>query len=208
MKTVVTYYSDEDMDAKHSFVATNNRMAAQRLAHELGVLLDGEGEVSIIAHVEGAFTTFERAQGFKQGIKPYENIKVFETVHYTDNSHEIAYETAQKLIKENPNINALFGTNEVTLLGIAEAIRDMGLQGQVKVVGFDMSDKIALYIEEGIIDATMVQKPFNMGYIAVKEALEVIDGKEPETIDTGAVLINQENMFLPENQKLIVPNVD
>ncbi len=206
--TLVTFDSDANIDYPHSFVATNNINAAKRLGHELGTLIDGEGMVAIIAHVEGASTSFEREEGFRQGVRAFEGIEVLEKVRYTDNSRGIAYSSTMDIIEDYPDIKAIFATNEVTLLGSAEAIRDLGLDDEVFVVGFDMSRDIALLVEQDVIDATMVQKPFNMGYIAVKEALEVISGKEPGIIDTGAVMINSSNMFFPENQKLIVPIVD
>jgi ribose transport system substrate-binding protein len=42
-------------------------------------------------------------------------------------------------------------------------------------------------IEEGIIDATVVQQPFNMGYLAVRAMRDAHSGKRPEPfIDTGS----------------------
>ncbi len=205
--TLVTFDSDANMVNDHSFVATNSYSAAQRIGHELATLLDGVGVVSIISHVEGASTAFERVEGFKQGIKPFDDIKITGDIIYTDNSQEIAYESTLAIVENTPSLTAIYATNEVTLLGSGQAIRDLGLQDEITVVGFDMTQEIALLIEQGVIDGTIVQKPFNMGYISIKEALEVMNGKKPEVVDTGAVLINKENMFLAENQKLIVPNV-
>ncbi len=206
--TLVTFDSDANVDLPHSFVATNNLSAAKRIGHELATLIDGVGKVAIIAHVEGAFTSFEREEGFRQGVRAFKDIEVLKKVRYTDNSKGIAYQATLDIVEGHPDITAIFATNEVTLLGSAEAIRDLGLQDEVFLVGFDMSRDIALLVEQDVIDATMVQKPFNMGYIAIKEALEVSNGKGVEVIDTGAVMINSSNMFLPENQKLIVPIVE
>lgn len=204
---LVTFDSDAKMKKEHSFIATNNQMASQRLAHELATLMNGTGKVAIFSHIEGSFTSQEREAGFIKGLKPFEKITIVGDVNYTDNNATVAYEKATRVIHDNPDIKALYGTNEATLVGIARAVRDLKLQDQVHVVGFDMSNDIAQMIEENVIDAAMVQRPFNMGYLSIKEALEVEAGKEPSVIDTGAVLINKENMYLPENQKLIVPNV-
>lgn len=206
--SLVTFDSDVNIEQDHSFVGTNNRIAAQRLGHELGVLMKEEGMVAIVSHVEGSFTAIERVEGFKQGMKPYKDIAIVGDVYYADNNREISYKIVKKIIEDYPTISGIYATNEITFLGTADAIRDLGLESQIRVVGFDMNKEIALMIEQGIIDAAMVQKPFNMGYIAIRESLEVLKGKEPENIDTGAVLINKENMFLPENQKMIVPIVN
>jgi ribose transport system substrate-binding protein len=72
--------------------------------------------------------------------------------------------------------------------------------------GFDSSmDEIAL-LEDVYIQATVVQNPFNMGYLAIQTALQVSEGKKVNNrIDTGSVVITKENMFTKENQKLLVP---
>ncbi len=203
---IVTFDSDVNIPTEHSFIATNNLSAARRIAHETGTLIDGAGTIAILSHVEGTFTSIERIEGFKRGINPFKNINVLPDIYYTDNNEENAYNAATKIIQENPNISALFAANEATLVGSGKAVRDLGKENEIIVVGFDVNEEIIIMIEQGSIDATMVQKPFNMGYIAIKEALEVLEGKNPSVIDTGAVMINKENMFLPENQKLIVPH--
>ena len=55
----------------------------------------------------------------------------------------------------------------------------------------------------------VVQNPFNMGYLGVKYALDVLNGdKVPKSVDTGSTVIDRENMYLPENQKLVFPFTD
>lgn len=203
--TLVTYDSDVNTSKKHSFVGTNSINAARRLAHEVGVQLNGRGQVAIISHVEGAFTAKERIDGFVRGLSSFPDMKIVDDVQYARDSRQRAYEIALELIEEYPDLAVLYGTNEGSILGISDAIIEMKLEDQIFVAGFDMNLDIAQRIEEDVIDVIMVQRPFNMGYIAIREAMEVMEGKETENIDTSAVLINKENLFLPENQKLIVP---
>jgi ribose transport system substrate-binding protein len=52
----------------------------------------------------------------------------------------------------------------------------------------------------------VVQKPFNMGYLGVKVARELIEHRRPPRfINTGSVDISRSSMFQPENQKLLFP---
>lgn len=206
--TLVTVDSDVNMSTEHSFVATNNKEAAKIIGNELASLMNETGEVAIVSHVKGVFTAFEREEGFKKGLQDFENIHILEKIYYANNSQKTAYKSVINIVETYPDLTAVFATNEVTLLGVARAIKDLGLEEEIIVVGFDMNREIATMIEEEIIDGTMVQKPFNMGYTAIKEALEVLEGKEVEKVDTGVVLINRNNMFSPENQKLIVPIID
>ncbi|MBN2222881.1 MAG: substrate-binding domain-containing protein [Vallitaleaceae bacterium] len=203
--TLVTYDSDVNTKKKHSFVGTNSINAARRLAHEVGVQSKGQGQVAIISHVEGAFTAKERIEGFVRGLNSYPQMEVVGDIRYAKDSRQRAYENAIELIEQYPKLRVLYGTNEGSILGISDAIIEKGLKNEIYVVGFDMNLDIAQRIEEDVIDVIMVQRPFNMGYIAIREAIDVMNGKETENIDTSAVLINKENLFLPENQKLIVP---
>ncbi|WP_419872476.1 hypothetical protein [Candidatus Pristimantibacillus sp. PTI5] len=62
------------------------------------------------------------------------------------------------------------------------------------------------YLEEGVLQATIVQKPFNMGYLAVKAALDVSAGKKVlPMIDTGSEAITKQNMYAGDKQKLLFP---
>jgi ribose transport system substrate-binding protein len=75
-------------------------------------------------------------------------------------------------------------------------------------VGFDNSREEIEYLEDGVVQALVVQKPFNMGYLGVKTLIEILRGEEvPEVIHTESVLVRKEDMFTPENQKLLFPLV-
>ena len=90
--------------------------------------------------------------------------------------------------------------------GICLAIEELGLSKKIKVVGFDSSNVIIEALEKGIIEAILVQKPFNMGYLGVKVAVDLFDGKKVEQdIDTGYKLITADTLYDTENQKLLYP---
>ncbi|MNP85086.1 hypothetical protein D3C76_1846650 [compost metagenome] len=56
---------------------------------------------------------------------------------------------------------------------------------------------------------TVIQKPFTMGYLAVKTALEVVSGhKVAPVMDTGSEFITKENMYTSENEKLMFPFIE
>ena len=55
----------------------------------------------------------------------------------------------------------------------------------------------------------VVQKPFNMGYLSVEKAVQLLEGVQVErNIDSGSKLITRENMYTDENQKLLFPFKD
>ena len=91
-------------------------------------------------------------------------------------------------------------------LGCAKALKESGRAGEIVLIGFDSSPEVIEYLQEGVLREIIVQKPFNMGYLGIRTARELIDGKPVKSnINTGSENINKENMFLPENQKLLFP---
>ena len=86
-------------------------------------------------------------------------------------------------------------------------IKGKKLIGKVKIVAYDSSPDEIKALEEGIIQATVVQDPFQMGYKGVKTVLKAIK-KEAITekfIDSGMTVVTKENLSTPEVQKLITP---
>ena len=54
----------------------------------------------------------------------------------------------------------------------------------------------------------VLQNPFEMGYLAVKTAVQHLQGqKVPPVIDTGVQIVTPENMKTPEMAQLLEPPV-
>ena len=204
--TFVTVDSDVNIDEDHSFIATDNVDAARQLAEAMAGIIHEQGLVAMISHLEGTTSSIDRMEGFRQGLKPYRGIQLLEEVPYSNNDADLAYEKTKKLLEENPGIKGLFGTNEATLIGIARAVDDLDLVGEVAVVGFDISDAAASYIEKDVIQTIVIQRPFNMGYLSVKEAyLQAKHGKGNEFIHVDVVMVTKDNMFDEQIQKFLIP---
>lgn len=201
---LVTIDSDLDLDTAHSYIVTNNINAAKRLSHELSGILNKKGEILIVGHVLAASTTVDRIEGFTQGVKLNEQIKLYDRIFYADDNEDKAYDMTIEFLEEN-SVDAIFTTNEVTLTGVGRAIKDLGLEDDIYVVGFDVNNNIMQMLENGAVDITMIQRPFNMGYLAVEEVMNLLNKSDVRTIDTGSVMITKEIMFYPENQRLLVP---
>ena len=186
-------------------VATDNVDAAQELTHYLLESINNEGEVIMLNFVQGASTANEREQGYDLVMAGQAKVKQLPTV-YTEGTTESAYKKAKEIIKQYPNLKGLVGANQYMTEGICLAIEELGLSKKIKVVGFDSSNVIIEALEKGIIEAILVQKPFNMGYLGVKVAVDLFDGKKVEQdTDTGYKLITADTLYDTENQKLLYP---
>jgi ribose transport system substrate-binding protein len=162
-------------------------------------------KLAIINHVRGATTAIEREAGTRRVLERDGRYPIIGT-WFTDNFEENAYTITLRLLEEYPDLGGFLAMNEVSTIGIARALRDTGTMGKIRLVGFDSSLREIQFIEQGVISATVIQKPFNMGYFAVQAARDAVENRSlPSFIDTGSVLITADNLYEPENQKLLFP---
>ncbi len=119
-----------------------------------------------------------------------------------------AKEEAMKILQNNQgNISVMFGTNTNTTLGICEAIEELELENEVVVVGFNSDEKELAYIKTHVLDGTVIQNPYMMGYVGVRYAKRAIKGDSvPSRMDTGAVFVNAENINDDFVQLMIYPD--
>jgi len=201
---IITLDSGVNSALPECFVATNNVEAGEKAGKQMEGILERGRSVALVNHIKGATTAMEREHG---AMKYFTESGAFEVlgVWYTNNFEENAYAIARKLLAERPDLGGFVALNEVSTVGVARALRDLD-RGDVKLVGFDNSLFEVKLMEEGWIDATVIQQPFNMGYLAVRAAREAMDGARVERfIDTGSLLITAGNMYLPEIQKILFP---
>lgn len=206
--TLITVDSGLNGDISSSFIATDNYEAGLKASEALLSSIESDETIAVVSFVKASATAMAREAGVKDGFKAAPDVRVLDTL-YSDASDEKAYDIVKALLQKNERIGGIIGLNEPSAVGAGKAIRDLNKSGLVKLVGFDSSmDEIAM-LEEGIIQALIVQKPFNMGYLAVKTAIEAIEGKKVgKRIDTGSEVITKENMYSSENQKLLFPFVE
>lgn len=189
-------------------VATDNIEAASTLTRYLVDELGGEGEVIMLNFVQGTSTAEEREEGYELEMAKHPSMTKLPTM-YTEGTTESAYRQTKEIIERYPNIKAIVGGNQYTTEGICLAVQEMGKNNKIKVVGFDSSSVIVEALEKRALDAIIVQKPFNMGYIGVKTAIEVFNNKKIDfRIDTGYKLITPESLYTTENQKLLYPIIE
>lgn len=199
---------DSAVEGQTHIVATNNVEASRVLTRHLVNLIGGQGEVIMLNFVQETSTAKEREEGYDLELDRHPGISKLPTI-YTEGTTESAYQEAKELLTKYPNLKGIVSGNQYTTEGVCLAVEELGLAGKVKVVGFDSSTVIIEGLEKGIVNAIIVQKPFNMGYIGVKTAIDLFVNKKVENyIDTGYKLITPDVLYLTENQKLLYPIIE
>lgn len=202
---VITIDSGVESDLPLSFVATDNVAAARRAGQALAELIGDKGEVACIPFVPGAATSVMREQGFSDEIKNHPGIRLV-ALQYSQSDVATAMAVTEDILTAHHDLAGIFGANEASALGIMQAVKNRGLAGKVKVVGFDASDNEIQALRDGLVQALIVQDPFKMGYLGVKYAVDAVHGKAvPKRVDTGVYVVTKENLDSPEIQKLLHP---
>ncbi|MFD0693745.1 substrate-binding domain-containing protein [Paenibacillus sp. GCM10027628] len=205
---LITVDSGLEGGISSSFIATDNYAAGRKAVETMKRYVQGPAKYAIVSFVKTSTTQLDRENGVRDGLKNDPSVVVLDTL-YSNGNEEIAYEQTKQLLAEHSDIRGIFGLNEVSTVGAARALKEMDHGRNTKLVGFDSSMNEIAFLEEDILQATMVQKPFNMGYLAVKTALQVYNGEAVKAMmDTGSEVITKENMYTSENQKLLFPFVE
>lgn len=208
IKMVVFDSSLKSHDRVESFVATDNREGGRLCGIKMAELLGGQGKVIMLRMMEGAASTTKREEGFLEGLKSKApNIELLSTNEYGGGSVGSAQKKAQLLLsKFGSDVDGIFCCNETTTEGMLLTLKQMGLAGKVKFVGFDANQALVAGLESGDVQALAVQNPFNMGYLSVKSAYAALKGDPVEVrVDTGVTLVSLANLKTPEIQNLINP---
>lgn len=198
---VLTFDSDVTTDSRVATIGTNNltggAIAARNAIDQIGT----EGKVAIISYVKEAQTAIEREKGFVDEISKYTGIEMLGT-EYCNGDPELAKEQAESFIRKNPDIKCIYATNEGCALGVAQAVQDQ----DITVIGFDSSDEEIQYLEDGWIEGMMVQNPYNMGYLGVRNIYKAMQGKKlEEKIDTGITYVDRNNLQDEDIRWLLYP---
>lgn len=196
--------SEIEKDIGQIIVATDNHAAGVELGKYARTLVDSDTQIGIVGHVKGASTAIEREQGVRDGLGEYE--ECIQEVVFCGSSYDRAYRLTEEMIQDYPDIGMIVGLNEYSALGVARAVEDLGLKDQVQVVGFDSSVEQIQLMERGVFRGVVIQKPFNMGYLGIKQAVKLVEGKEVrKSLKSGSKLITMDNLYEEENQRLLYP---
>jgi ribose transport system substrate-binding protein len=202
---VDSFIATDDADAR---IGTDNVEAGQKCGAALLKYLaswrgPGAPRVAVMSYVQGSSTAIDRETGLRAALG---DRVVPITTAYSDAEAERAYAQAGEILAREPRLAGIAALNLPTLLGAAKALSESGREASVALVGVDSSYEVMKYLERGVIRDAIVQRPFNMGYLSMAIARELVDGKKPRAYtNTGAVDIDKENMFAAENQKLLFP---
>ena len=202
---VIIIDSQLNSDQIKAFVGTDNMDAGIKLGQTLINRVGPTCNIAVMNFIKGAASSDLREQGVFSTIKKYPKVQVAANL-YCNSDENVAYQQIKKTIEENPGLDAVVCTNAQGTVGAARAVEDKNMAGKIKIIGLDSTPEEVSFVEKGVVEALIIQNPFNMGYLGVKYAVDSIYNKSlPKSTNTGLTIIDKQNMYLPENEKLVFP---
>jgi ribose transport system substrate-binding protein len=196
---VVGFDSGVDSDIPVATAATDNIAAAALAADKLAALIGGSGKVGVIVHDQTSRTGIDRGDGFVNQMKSkYPNIQIIGP-QYGGGDQLKSTDLAKAMIQGNPDIKGFFGANEGSIIGVLNAVKELGKEGKITVIGYDSGQQQIDAIKSGVEAGAITQNPIGIGAKCVEAAVKAIKGEsQPKTIDTGFFWYDKTNIDNPE----------
>ncbi len=187
----VVFVDTKGINEGVTFIGTNNMNGAELAAKFICDKTAKGSDVAILTGIESQSTALLRRDGAIKGFKNCGlNIVATQTAEWDTAKGRSVTES---IILKNPNIKAIFASNDNMGLGAMQALKDADMNNVI-VVGFDATPDAATSILKGEMTATIAQFSYNMGAYGVKYALELANGGSIDpNIDTGTQLVTKEN---------------
>lgn len=196
---VVTMETDMSQDGASGYISVDNDALGRMLGD---IALNGAPEGSSVLLLSGV----SEATGISDRLTAAQEVleaagrKVYRCVLRPEESLESVLEG--ELAALAPAAVVAFDTS--TLERTARVLREK--ESAPLLYGAGSSAAIAAYLEQGAITAVAVRNEFAAGYLAVEALVEVISNHADVTAPPLSFsVVRKENMYDPENQKLLFP---
>ncbi|MGQ0485086.1 MAG: sugar ABC transporter substrate-binding protein [Hyphomicrobiales bacterium] len=175
-----------------TFIGTNNEAGAKLAADFICSKIENGSDVAILQGIVTQSTGQARAEGAKKGLEGCGLKVVAEQTAEWDRAKGLA--VTENILTGNPNIKAIFASNDNMALGAIEALKNANKLKDVMVVGFDANPDAAASILAGDMTASVAQSPKNMGALSIEALVKLKKGEKLDTwIDTGTVVVDTGN---------------
>lgn len=202
---IVAIDSSVDSELVSTYIGTDNYAAGQMAAQAALDRVDGPLKVGVVNYDVGTANGQERERGALDAFRDSGRAEITAVVNTLTEAAQARTDTAA-MLNGSPDINVLLAFNEPTSVGAAQAVEDLGCAEDVFLVGFDSNVVTIDGLQEGTVDALVVQNPYAMGYLGVESACRLLTGQtndmEP-TVDTSTKIVDRDNLFEIGSQKAL-----
>jgi ribose transport system substrate-binding protein len=194
----------DDNASLSAIVGTDNEAVGRETAMALATALAGQsGKVAQINGIPGISTVDARIKGFEDEIAKHPNL-IYLGNQFVGEDVAKAQQAFVSLVSANPDLIGIAAQSNTPAIGIAGGIRSTGTADAITAVAVDADEAEIEALKEGMLDALVIQQPYEMGYQGVMQAVAAVKGEQVVTpIGTGTVTATRDTLDLPDIQKYL-----
>lgn len=176
----VTVNTDIPNSRRIAYVGSDYYKCGRVAANLLCLMTHGNTKAGIITGSHNVLCHEERISGFTDFIRDrHASIEVLEIVENEDDDYK-SYEAVSALLKDHPDIDALYFT-AAGVYGGCRAILNASLPQSPVVITFDAVPSTKKMLADGIITATICQHPEIQGALSLQLLVDyLLTGRLPE----------------------------
>ncbi|WP_297210043.1 substrate-binding domain-containing protein [uncultured Flavonifractor sp.] len=188
-----------------TYIGTDNYAAGRMAAQAALDRVEGTLKVGLVNYDVSSANGQERERGAVDAFAESGRAEIVSVVNTLAEAEQAKQDTTA-LLSAFPEINVLLAFNEPTSVGAGRAVEALGCGETVFLVGFDSNVVTIDGLQEGWVDALVVQNPYAMGYLGVESAYQLLSGQDggmERTVDTSTQIVDRENLFTMDSQKAL-----
>jgi ribose transport system substrate-binding protein len=195
---LVTTDSDAPKSPRKVYVGTNNveagKLAGNTAIAALKKANITKGKVALFVGRIDMQNAIERKQGIDETLGKMPGIEILPLfLDHADRS--LAKKNVEDALARYPDLVLAMGIWSYNGPCMADAVRSSSRTQKPILVVFDEEEETLKSVRDGLITATIVQRPFQFGYQAIKALKDLRDGKPvPSFVDTGILVVNTDNL--------------
>ena len=189
---VFTQDSDAPGSKRTCYIGTDNVAAGRQAGEQLKKALPNGGKVMFFVGKIDAQNAADRYKGMLEAIKGTKITAV--DVRTDDTDRAKAKSNVSDALVKYPDLAACVGLWSYNGPAILSAVKDANKIGKVKIVCFDEEDDTLSGVKSGAISATIVQQPFEFGYLSIINMSKYLNGdksvvpaSQQITVETKAI---------------------
>jgi ABC-type sugar transport system substrate-binding protein len=174
---VITSDADAPGSARELFVAqARDRDLGYTVMDQMVERIGEEGKVAIVSDAP----TIQSLNNWIAAIQEraaaeYPGIEIV-SVNHTDGTAARAFQFATDAMTRHPDLKGIIGIASTTCPGVAQAVEAAGKIGQVITTGYCSPNTARDYVKSGAMPFTVLWSPYDLGYLTVWAARQIVDG--------------------------------
>ncbi len=187
-------------------IGSNHEAITAQAVGVFATLVSGHDEVVVLRNNQADLPVVRREELLLQKLhlaRP--NLVVHSEIFASTVAGEEA-ERARTALEQYPGVRAVLSTGTAGTMAMLEALKEKGLAGKVRFVGFgtNLNAKAEQAIRSGALDGWVAQLPFDLGYNWIKAAAALVAGRSSDAAsEDTSMVVTRANLDDPKVRSLL-----